>query len=459
MEPSTHSDDPRLRVRRDYAITATPWGEERTLKNSCTDFAWSLTGYTNTPALNGSYRTMADYVVSRFNKRRAAGEVFFHNMSREEVTISTVGGPYQYRATTNCGATSNKASWRSTGAPHVLGMLPLQAANGNGHKLPVISSSLSDSEILRVQRLVSTEVLSKRGTADSDLWESLAEYRRTIEMLNDPLRRLKDLTSRLVTSTERSSLSRQLVREVSSGYLMKRYGIEPLMRDIKNILSSLEKLGGHRRKTTRAQEQLFAESVITGTTSDGFWNPTWSNQIRETCTVRAMSLDEGYVSLANNLGLTFKGLAMLPLQLTSYSFVADWFTNLGSYVQAGIPAFGWNQLGSCMVTTRVTSNAYALTGSGTLPAPYVKDAGPNGTCGIVRVSTTRTPLLPASFERVSDFKFDTFTRAADAIALVASRMTKMQALVGPHRSLAFPEHRERAYRRWADTLNYSRQFT
>jgi hypothetical protein len=297
--------------------------------------------------------------------------------------------------------------------------------------------------------------MSKRGTADSDLWESLAEYRQTIEMLNEPLGRLKDLSKRLLESTERSSLSRSLMREVSSGYLMYRYGITPLMKDIRNILSSLHKRGGRREITTRAQEQLYADAVTTGTTVDGFWNATWSNQVKEQVTIRAMSLDEGFVSLANNLGLSWKGLAMLPLQLTTYSFVGDWFFNLSSYVQAGIPAFGWNQLGSCMVTTRVTSNAYAITGSGTPPAPYTKIAGPNGTCGIIRVTTTRTPLLPTSFDRVSDFKFDTFTRVADAIGLVASRMVRVQALVGPTPSLAYSDRKERVYRRWADSLNYA----
>jgi len=444
------------RSRSDYQIFGNPV-TTYAYHTVCGDNAWHSNGAL-AAALNGSKKVMADYVTPRFNSRRAAGERFFSNMYKEEVTVSTVGTGYQLRSNANsCSSPAHKAEYRSDG-PIVQVFIPAEAVNERGHYIPRISTALSDAEILAAQKRVSTEVLSKRGTGDSELWESLAEYRQTIELLRNPLTQLKDLSKRLLHNVDSGVFSRGLLKEVSAGYLLYRYGITPLMKDIRDILSSLHKEGGHKEVTQRAREQLTATSVITGTTTWDIFRANWSNLVDDVVTVRGMSLDQGYVSYANNLGLSFKGLAVLPLQLTSYSFVADWFTNLSSYVQATIPALGWKQLGSCLVTTRATSNAYQLTSVIGTNSNYTVTEAPTGSIGIVRLSTTRTPLLPASFEIKPDFRFDEFKRVADAAALVSSRFIKLNGLVGPlPNNSAFRDRK--AYRDWAATLGHSRQFT
>jgi hypothetical protein len=409
--------------------------------------------------LNGSMRSMTDFVVPRFKSRRAAGEKFFNNMWKEEVTVSSAGSGRQTTAVANaCNTVGLHAQWRDNQSG-ILGIIPTIAPDSHGNRLPVISTAISDAEVSRVQRLISTETLSKRGTADSDLWESVAEYRQVIEMLQNPIEKLKALSKRMLQSAEKGIAGRRLMKEVSDGYLMYRYGVTPLMRDIKNIISSLNKTGGKKEVTSRAKEQLTVHSLVNGILNDGVGNVSWSNQVDDSITVRGMSLDEGHVSYANNLGFSTKGLLMLPLELTSYSFVADWFVNLSSYVQATLPVFGWNSLGSCFVTTRVTANAYRITSDiASNPAVYTITSPMTGTVGVVRVTTTRSPLLPASFEMKSDFRFDGFTRVADSVALVAGRFVKLSNLIGfrPNNS-AF--HEKRAYRRWEDSLNNSRQFT
>lgn len=446
------------RVRSDYQIKPTSVTEEA-FHTSCADTAWHFNA-NQRPSLNGVSKVMSDYVVPRFHARRAAGEKFFNNMYSEEVTVSTVGNGYQIQSVAgSCGA---QPSWRAMyrcAGPIVASLTPVVLVNGHGHELPLISTALSDADIIRAQRRVSTEVLSKRGTGDSELWESLATYRQTMELLRNPLRQLQDLSKRLLNNAERGVSSRGLLKEVSSGYLIWRYGIGPLMKDIRDILSSLQKEGGDKEVTVRAKDQLQAESLISGSTTLGILQGNWQNQVLDAVTVRGMSLDRGHVSFANNLGLSFKGLAMLPLQLTSYSFVADWFTNLSSYVGATIPALGWTQLGSCLVTSRVTANTYVLASVTNLqPGSYQVTETPQGSVTIVQRSTTRTPLFPVSFERQSDFKFDSFKRAADGAALIASRFVKLNNLIGytPNNS-AFRD--KKAYRAWAETLNASREFT
>lgn len=454
LSVKTFDPTPYKRIRVDNSIKSIP-NEQRKIYFDCANLSWMSAGF-NKPIVDGTFRSMVDYVVPRFKSRHAAGERFFNNMSSEEVVVSTSGnGRNVTGVAESCYATHTHCVWRDN-REIILNFIPLSPADAKGNRIPVISQALSDAEIFRIQKLVSTEVWSKRGTADSDLWESAAQYRQTIDMLQNPLGRLKDLTKRLLQGSEKDLLGRSLMKEVSAGYLMNRYGIMPLVNDIKNVLSSLSKTHGKKEVTTRAKEQFTAHSMISGAYNDGTGKGNWINLIDDTVTIRGMSLDEAYISMANNLGLSMKGLAMLPLELTSYSFVADWFVNLSSYVQATLPVFGWNYKGSNLMTTRVTANSYTMSGDVSAnPAVYTINTPASGQCGIIRVTKTRGPLLPASFEFKSDFKFDKFTRVADAVALIAGRFVKLRGLMGfsPNNS-AF--HDRKAYHVWEEYLHSTR---
>jgi hypothetical protein len=435
------------RLRSQYDITATPINS-RIFPISCANrnwSAWALGDY----YLNGTSKVMLDYVIPRFKARQKAGEKFFNDMQKDEVTVSTSGSGGLFTTIANACTSPNIKAMTEVSAGWVGALTPRSVANSRGHKFPLQIESLNASEIARAQRAVSTEVLAKIGTGSAEMWESVAQYGQTLDLLRNPLRRIQELSSRLLNSASRGNASRQLLSEVSGGYLLYRYGILPAMKDIENILSSLTKEAGQMEKTSRAKEQLSADSIASGVTVTSAINAGWHRQSADVVTIRGMHLDKGYVSFANTLGFDFKGLLLLPVQLTSYSFVADWFYNLSSYIKATIPAFGWTPIGGCLVTTRVTSSAYTLTSIvNNLPGTNVITTAPSGSAAIITQSVTRQPLLPASFERQSDFKFDKFTRVADALSLVANRLVKVNTLVGPQPNFsAF--HNKKAYSRWA----------
>lgn len=435
------------RIRSDYQIIASPI-ISRTFPISCANLNWSAPNVAGS-FLNGTSKVMSDYVIPRFHQRRKAGERFFNDMFKEEITISEASSGIHFRnVAVSCPPSTRAESKVENGV--ISAMIPRAVANSRGHQFPLLVESLSASEILRAQKLVSTEVLAKIGTNSAEMWESVAEFGQTMELLKNPLRRAQELSKRLLQSASRGNASRQLLSEVSGGYLMYRYGILSAMRDIENILSSLTKEGGYKEQTSRAYERLDCHSSAPGTYLGGAYNTAWLRQSDDVVAIKGMHLDRGHVSFANSLGFDLKGLILLPLQLTSYSFVADWFSNLSSYVKATIPAFGWTAVGGCLVTTRATSTAYTLGGTtNLLPGSFTLLASPQGSSAIVRLSTTRQPLMPASFEKTSDFGFDRFSRVADAFALVASRLVKVNTLVGPQPNLsAF--HNRKAYSLWAN---------
>lgn len=403
--------------------------------------SWYPSGFVPS-TLSGVDETMLDYVVPRFRERRRAGEVFFNNMSHTRVEVNSQGTDWHRKNQSLSCATPGNLRY---GEQKVVGGIPIQCIPTDIDGRPLEPLAIDQSEIDRITTLVSTEVLSKRGRSDSDLWETLAEYKQVLDLLQNPLTKLQDLSSRLLKATQRSSASRGLMSEISSGYLLYRYGITPLMKDVENIIKSLSKVTGNQRKTTRASERLFASRNTSGVVVPyGVLESSWVCETRDSINIRGMSLDEVDTSFLGNLGFSFKSLTTLPWELMTYSFVADWFANVGDVIGAHAPSLGYKQLGSCLVIERVTSQSYLF--NAVEKPGYTLVSPCQGSVGLVRQSKTRSPLAYPGLALKSDFRFSEFTRAADATALIASRFSKIKQLVGPTPRYAFRE--KKAYSHW-----------
>lgn len=447
--------EPVARYRKVNSLVATPIIENWSDYSCAAPSGWQNHGSIGNN-YSGEYREMADWVVPRFRSRQAAGEVFFNPYYKRQLAYNFSGGGYNLTSkTASCAAPLRYTGYMSS-QPIVTLLVPRDSTIVTGFNLPAITQALPEYELARVQRLASTAVLSKRGRGDLDIWESLAEYRQTLAMLENPLTQLASLTQRLQRASSFGGTNRQLFLELSSGYVLYRYGILPLINDINGIIKSLTKVTGKRRITSRQQEQFMFSKSISGTGTAGAISATWSNTITDVVTVRAMSLDEAHISMLNNMGLNTKSLLTLPYELMTYSFVADWLFNIGDLIGAHAPAFGYNQLGSCMVTTQATSNVYNV-GSAycNIPAQYTLVTAPFGAIGITRLTSARSELAPAGFATRSDFKFDQPTRLADAIALAGMRLVKVGNFAHNPRPRA-PTRRDRqVYDRWYEATRYA----
>ncbi len=436
-----------MRLRESYGIKVDQFFGE-SIWNGCANSAWSPTGLTGQSTLSGTDQTMQDCVVPRFHARRKAGEVFFYGMTKTKVTVSTSGSSYGQTSSSpqTCSGTVRNHKFRIQ-QPAPLLLVPT-VYNQRYGSWPLESTALSESDVSRLRVQCSTEVLSKRGRSDSDLWESLAEYRQTVEMLRAPLEQLGRMSKSLLQSAQNGVAGRDLLKRISAGYLLYRYGIIPLMKDVESILNSLQRQTGKQRKTSRSKGQLYATANLSGSFvhSFGVSTVTWSNQVQETLNIRCMTLDEVDLSFLGNLGFSLKGLLTLPWELMAYSFVADWFANIGDYIGSIAPSVGYNMLGSCMVEHRVTVNTYNSVGVNKPSGTWTLDAPITGTFSIVREHTTRGGLAGAGLVIKNDFKFSDFTRTADAFALLASRFTKVSQLVDPFRSVAF--RNKSSYQQW-----------
>jgi hypothetical protein len=186
--------------------------------------------------------------------------------------------------------------------------------------------------------LAATQALSKRGrSGESNLYESLAEIRKTINTFSDVLTRARKIHDAIFWG-DRGGKSRKrvLTEEAAGQLLMTNYGWKPLMSDINGILVGLEKAIGSRIISSRGQHKVSrTTNTVLPVISDSD-AVLWGRQItsNEEWTARAVSVDQFMVTQLNNLGLSLKDLILVPWELVRYSHVVDWFLNAGDLLGA-----------------------------------------------------------------------------------------------------------------------------
>lgn len=358
--------------------------------------------------------------------------------TKTTLNAAVTGGPLIYTGSTwQCSGAAKYQSIYEFGPSYPL------AANGalfepvNGMWAP--PTQVSTGELENTIDEASTRCQSERGRPPENYWETIAERKQTYALLASYLETAKQITKGMyldVLNRRRDAPFRKFAKAanlVTAGaagaWLITRYGLLPLIKDIQSLRTQLSKSLDQAERHTARGKAVTGRSVITSLTQNlGHVTQVGSIISTDEVFVRAMSLDEWRLTLADHFGLGTKDLVTLPLDLLTLSFVADWFVNLGDFVGAIVPLPGVNQLGSCIVVNRVTS----LTCT-------VGDYSPSGIASIVskaslsktgvHTETIRFPGLRApTFVKLNRSKIDpgldsNVMRIVDASALVAQRLT------------------------------------
>lgn len=366
---------------------------------------------------------MTDVVTKDFAKRSASGEVIFSPMSKTNTQSYTQGGQgHHIRATSDSCDPAGRTEWRYDGDYFGLTVFP------NGFPaVPVMSVS----EIAMMEREATSRCLNGRGRGDSgsNLFETWAEKEKAFAMLKNAFlacnpnkvlsKSMRNATIRRLSKTVRSP--KKLAKIAADDWLMYRYGISPLINDMATITAALKAdlPKDLSRISTRGKSEAYKTSSTVLSSSTNAQTTTYVRDSVHQCVVRAVSLDETVVDLFDSAGITFKGLITLPWELVPYSFVADWFTNVGDIIGSAVPAPGWKQLGSCLTTQQTIRSDYIVTDC--TPATGFSLVRPvtGGGTGIT-ITKVRKDLAPDWYIPVirANFKLSEPKRAADAAALV-----------------------------------------
>lgn len=387
--------------------------------------AWRVFADTPFNVQVGPYRSMIDEVVPRFKERAAKGEVFFNNLYAAELDISAGtgnGGEIISIADSCTGSNPFKTRYKY----EVPGSSPGRLHSGFSYPigesgLLARPSTLLDNRVLKSMiKEVTTQVLSGRGRTNGNLFETLAELDSALGTLPTVLNTLKQALKPGLLAKAKAA---------GNAHLLYKYGIKPIISDLRNISEGISKASALIRETTRAKLSTKETKVTIGTPVNwcGAFNYTPNIIETEHVDVRGGSLDEYFATFSNNIGFTFKGLATLPWEMLHHSFVYDWVVNIGDVIGALVPAPGFSQLGSYLTIRRDKSTLFSMENP-TVLSGFTSAVPVQGSCSAVWKIKDRGPLAGApSLVFRHSFKLQNVDRSLTAIALILQQIKPLKS--------------------------------
>lgn len=389
---------------------------------SCSNRTWSSEAAYSGSSWYHHVKYIDDTVTPHYRQARKAGflptnplrisEEDYHIIGTSDITLTTVAD--------TCSSPAIKHITHDYGSCFAKELAPLTP--------PAKGDTLTSQEMASLLDEIWTRCQAERQKGSANLVESLAEVDKTFKMVGTPLENvvtfLKNFRAngkRLKSYKKVRADSLEMIRFVSTEWLRFRYGIMPLVNDVRAGMKALKKDYQPEPRIFTAREKGTAEvsSTLSGRiTYTGLLYVDWIRDSYHRYDVRAGIHDKYTANAWNDLGLTFHNVIGVAWELTHYSFVVDWFVNIGDLIYANIPRVGVTQVGQFLtskstivnkwspVSTVLTSSAYTISGAYTdqiymLDSQILRRNGGNGTSLVVK----------------SNFRFDVFNRCADAAAL------------------------------------------
>jgi hypothetical protein len=269
----------------------------------------------------------------------------------------------------------------------------------------------------------------------------LGESRKTIlsmisitKRLIKILRSIKRLDSEYLLASAKKYEFKNLInqfsgKELADRYMELRYALRPLMYDIHGAAKALQYDAetAPKRNTFRGNEYLIKRTEQSDTFANGDWaGPSIgepNNWYREwSCrrkTKRSVDVRAGVLTeLVATNSFPVWGL-MEPIEsaweLIPFSFIVDWFINVGDKISAFTPNFGVKTLASWSVVTETVVKEFQITGS-TAYLPQASETevpiyhenlwGKDGYCSETVITKTRTPNPGISIIPSFELKLD-----------------------------------------------------
>lgn len=316
---------------------------------------------------SGSYyqsvlsETITDVVVPQFKKRSAQGEIFNNPMQRVSVEEYDAVGTYvdtalSYRLAWNSNDPTDDIPLVKTGY-EIIREVALRDL------VPTFTLSTKPNiDIMRLSQLAVTKAYANIENSKANMLATAAEGRKTINGFVDIFKRVWKIY-RAVRKGNVKYLRKQIsAKELANRYMEWRYGIRPCIYDAKQILDAVT---NPQKTSDRFTYRGFeSESASLNPVERKLLTKAIGYKIyrylygQYTCT-RKVDVSAGVmckidnVSAANNYGLDQPIETMW--ELVPFSFIADWFFNIGQTIASFTPESGVTQLASwCTVRDSVS---------------------------------------------------------------------------------------------------------
>lgn len=281
----------------------------------------------------GTTKTTMDMVVPKFHSRVERGEIFnnpFYSVTTEKEG-SAVGALFASYVP-SCSGTGTKTETQT-----------LYISGGSDY-YPVPWTS-RDSNRSNAVKLAGTQALANVLPPDVTGLVELAELSKTLALVRSPLTGLKTLFQR-IRESRRYILSRYKYRTlgeyIADNWLKYRYGVMPLVGTIEGLMKTISDEKASRRFTARGYANAtYAQQTSPVRTNTYTWSvATLQGNRKGSVSVRAGVLYEHTFSAGDRFGTNLSEVPSAAWELIPFSFVADWFVNVGNYIRALTPKAG-----------------------------------------------------------------------------------------------------------------------
>lgn len=295
---------------------------------------------------------MQDVVTPNYRKRSAEGEIINNPLTQSRTTLIDSMASYSDCIRTECYAGYNVVC--PNGYPTTWYREVRAEGNYSGSYLGCRGPAdlISDAEALddidkeHLGQIAVTQAYANIDFSEAALYETLGELNETLKFLGTTIYR----ATRIFRAARRLDL-RYLRKEISprqlaDRYMELRYGLRPLLYDCKNIMETLRFSKFNDRYTFRGKK---SDTVTSSTTREyerfsGF-KFTYEKTLTRKVTARAGVLVEiDQENPPSIWGLDQPIEAMW--ELTHFSFIADWFFNIGQTIASWTPNLGTKDLAS-----------------------------------------------------------------------------------------------------------------
>ena len=308
---------------------------------------WSNAYLPDSYANCSKYRTMTDIVTPKFHKLRSQGAII--NNPMESVNYEEFDKNIKIDVDIRqCIWRCVPPQWNNNCNLKVVGTRSILGCLGTNDRFKTAPTEL-DLTTLKDQCI--TKAFSRVGNDQMLVLSSLAEANSTLQGITDLLRKAGKILS-LIKKRKFWALRYELTpKDVRDLYMNARYNLRPLYHDIKALLEIYESLSKEKpkRQTARAKvsESISDNDTIVRTLFDFSGckvDIKYDRMARRDVTVRA-----GVLSTASQNDASLFGLDKLvetAWDLIPFSFIVDWFINVGDTLSAWTPVLGFKTLAS-----------------------------------------------------------------------------------------------------------------
>jgi len=269
---------------------------------------------------------------------------------------------------------------------------------------PNIGSYLNRDTYL--DAIASNKALSelKDELQKSSMWAvNVAEYQQAFDLIT----KSASVLTKTVKNLKRLKL-KQTSKDLSDLWLRFHFGVEPLAQDIYNAVSVLQKAVPNRMIYSKATYEMPASTYwLTG-------GPAYGDKITDSYKVRVRLMAEVHCEspnlyLANQLGVV--NPASFAWEIIPFSFVVDWFANVGQFLDSFSMWAGLNVVQSSTTHLVTTSKKWDR-----LSPSFFMTSTVNG------MWFQRAQGLPPVVLQIAPWKAPSPVRAATAIALLVQQL-------------------------------------